>query len=283
VETVRKILVRLGNLKLPTVAKILLWRLAGYQIGKDVVIANDVKIICGSVKLGDNITIEGGTRVIGLKKLEVGSFTEIGRNCEINGDSELSIGENCFVGMGTIINVRDLVKVGNNTALAGAYVQIWTHSTWMEEVDQYNIPNKIAPVLIGENCYIGAGSIILPGVKIGDNSVVGAGAVVTKGFPGSVLIAGVPAKKIKKIKKEGRNPREVKQIIEEFLREKKIANFSFYPNLSGKVVFSFGEEVEANNKSVFDLKNKTCRLRNKEGVKVKKLLNDFVARFKVIK
>ncbi|MEZ8186312.1 DapH/DapD/GlmU-related protein [Shewanella sp. 5S214] len=52
-------------------------------------------------------------------------------------------------------------------------------------------------VFIGEDCFIGANSIIMPGVTIGNNCVVAAGSVVTKNVPDSVIVAGNPAKIIK--------------------------------------------------------------------------------------
>jgi len=53
------------------------------------------------------------------------------------------------------------------------------------------------PVIIGKNCFIGANSMILPGVTIGDEVVVAAGAIVTKDVPGNTIVAGNPAKPIK--------------------------------------------------------------------------------------
>jgi maltose O-acetyltransferase len=55
------------------------------------------------------------------------------------------------------------------------------------------------PVTIGDNCWIGGGAIINPGVSIGNNVVVASGAVVTKSFGDNVLIGGCPAKVIKKL------------------------------------------------------------------------------------
>lgn len=49
---------------------------------------------------------------------------------------------------------------------------------------------------IGENCFIGAGAIVLPGVQIGDSCVVGAGAVVTRDVPPRTVVAGNPARPI---------------------------------------------------------------------------------------
>lgn len=54
----------------------------------------------------------------------------------------------------------------------------------------------VAPVSIGKRCFIGANSVILPGVRIGDDCVVGAGSVVTKGVPANSVVAGAPARVI---------------------------------------------------------------------------------------
>ena len=56
-----------------------------------------------------------------------------------------------------------------------------------EKAYQFNMP-----VYIGENCWIGAGALIMPGVTIGDNSVIGAGSVVTKDIPENVVAYGNP-------------------------------------------------------------------------------------------
>lgn len=59
---------------------------------------------------------------------------------------------------------------------------------------QYN-----APVRIGENCWIGAGVVILPGITIGDNVVIGAGNIVTKDLPSCVVAVGNPCKILREV------------------------------------------------------------------------------------
>jgi acetyltransferase-like isoleucine patch superfamily enzyme len=57
---------------------------------------------------------------------------------------------------------------------------------------------RTAPVKIGDNVWIGMGSVILKGVTVGDNSVVAAGAIVTKSVPANSIVAGNPAEVVKK-------------------------------------------------------------------------------------
>jgi acetyltransferase-like isoleucine patch superfamily enzyme len=57
----------------------------------------------------------------------------------------------------------------------------------------------VAPITISKGAYVGAGSMILPGVIVGENAVVGAGSVVTKDVPPNTVVVGVPAKKLRMV------------------------------------------------------------------------------------
>ena len=66
-----------------------------------------------------------------------------------------------------------------------------------KRIDEQGITTK--PIIIGDDVWIGANAVILPGVTIGKHCVVAAGAVVTKDVPDNTIVGGVPAKEIKKI------------------------------------------------------------------------------------
>lgn len=98
----------------------------------------------------------------------------------------VNIGENC-----RLINSPDwgsepwLISIGNRTEISFDCVFI-THdgATWVFRDDEnYGRVKKFGKIEIGNNCFVGARSIILPGVKMGDRSVVAAGSVVTKNIP----------------------------------------------------------------------------------------------------
>lgn len=85
------------------------------------------------------------------------------------------------------------IHIGKNTIIA-SQTTILCHKL---SKNKETFPYIVSDVFIGNNCLIGKGSIILPGVTIGDNVVVGAGSVVTKDVPNNVIVAGNPAKIIK--------------------------------------------------------------------------------------
>lgn len=108
------------------------------------------------------------------------------------------------VGDGTIIkpsvNISTepyLIRIGSHCSIT-ANVNLITHDggCW---VFRENAPHLdiIAPIVLGDNVYVGIGATILPGVTIGSNVVIGAAAVVTRDIPSDVVVAGVPARVIK--------------------------------------------------------------------------------------
>lgn len=91
------------------------------------------------------------------------------------------------------------INFGKDVKL-GPRVQIYTANHLVDPKERIEKGIVIAsPVNVGDNVWIGGGSIINPGVTIGANTVIGSGSVVTQSLPANVLAAGVPAKIIKKI------------------------------------------------------------------------------------
>ncbi|OMJ21617.1 putative acetyltransferase [Smittium culicis] len=90
------------------------------------------------------------------------------------------------------------VDIGNDV-IFGPNVQIYTISHPLESHKSVSVLGFPRPIKIGDNVWIGGGAIILPGITIGNNSVVAAGSIVTKDVPENVVVAGNPAKFMKKI------------------------------------------------------------------------------------
>lgn len=85
-----------------------------------------------------------------------------------------------------------LIEIGENVTLAPR-VHILAHDASTKMFLNYT---KIGKVKIGSNVFVGASTIILPGITIGDNVVIGAGSVITKDIPNNTVVAGVPAVKM---------------------------------------------------------------------------------------
>lgn len=116
--------------------------------------------------------------------------------CINNAVGDVTIGNHTRIGIHcTVIGP---VSIGNHVNLAqGITVTALNHNfeDATKRIDEQGISTK--PVVIGDDVWIGANAVILPGVTIGRHAVVAAGAVVTKDVPDYSLVAGIPAKVIK--------------------------------------------------------------------------------------
>ena len=92
----------------------------------------------------------------------------------------------------TDVYIGDSVMIGPNVTIATAGHPI--DPELRRKVAQFNIP-----VRIGNNVWIGAGAVILPGITIGDDSVIGAGSIVTKDIPAGVVAVGNPCRVLRPI------------------------------------------------------------------------------------
>ena len=132
-------------------------------------------------------------------------FAECGENCYIElpfranwGGHHVHLGNNVYMNSNTTlvddadIYIGDCVLFGPNVTIATA-----NHTIWPElrrKALQYN-----REVRIGANTWIGAGTVIVPGVTIGENVVIGAGSVVTKDIPDNVVAVGNPCRVLREV------------------------------------------------------------------------------------
>ena len=118
--------------------------------------------------------------------------------CINNAVGDVMIGNHTRIGLhNTIIGP---VEIGSHVNLAqGITVTALNHNfdDTQKRIDEQGVSTN--PVTIEDDVWVGANAVILPGVTIGNHCVVAAGAVVTKDVPPHSLVAGVPAKVIKKI------------------------------------------------------------------------------------
>ena len=179
------------------------------------------------VKSGKNLKLKGFSFIYNKK----GAKLSIGNNCTVKSsffsnlvglyqssiivtrskDAVITIGDN--VGMsGVTVYARKGISIGDNTCIGGN-VKILDNDFHPVDYEKRNellmgkAPESgeraewigAKPVVIGKNCFIGCNALILKGAKLGDGCVVGAGSVVTGEFPPMSVIAGNPARIIKKL------------------------------------------------------------------------------------
>lgn len=135
--------------------------------------------------------------------------------CNIRAGKNLFVNNNCVMMDYAPITIGDNVMIAPNVTITTV-----NHSLDPEQrrvfptKDSFHPEKKgnweiIAPVTIGDDVWIGAGSVILPGVTIGSGSTIGAGSVVTHDIPSNVLAFGVPCRVVRQITEEDRINKEM--------------------------------------------------------------------------
>ena len=150
-------------------------------------------------KKGSGATIRYQTRVdvLPFNKFNLGSKSTIESFSTINnGVGDVIIGDNTLIGMSNVI--IGPVTIGNNVIFAQNIVASGLNHDYTD-VNQPIYKQKIlvSPIIIEDDCWIAANSVITSGVTIGKHSVVAGGSVVTKSIPPYSVAAGNPAKVIK--------------------------------------------------------------------------------------
>ncbi|MBQ3378677.1 MAG: sugar O-acetyltransferase [Clostridia bacterium] len=118
-------------------------------------------------------------------------YTDCGKN--------IHIGKNVFINSGCSFQDQGGITIGDGSLIG--------HNVVLATLNHAEDPKKRAnllpsPITIGRDVWIGSNSTVLSGVTIGDGSIVAAGAVVTRDVPPMTIVGGVPARVIRKVKKD---------------------------------------------------------------------------------
>ena len=153
--------------------------------------------IAADVRLGKKVKL---SKFINLYGCAIGDNTKIGAFVEIQKNA--TVGRNCKISSHTFIcegvTIEDDVFVGHNVAFIN---DSYPRATTREGTLQNEADWKVEPTLVKRGASIGSGCTILANVTIGEHAIVGAGSVVTKDVPPHTIVAGNPAKFLRRIEK----------------------------------------------------------------------------------
>lgn len=172
-----------GNFKCDSIPKILIDNDSNLRIGKDVIFRRNVEIRVhnkAEIFIHNNVKIDRGVRLLSTN------------------NSHIVLGEGVRIGLYSVFNGGDSIEIGSSTLISGfVYVQTSMHG----HKDKTSLIQKQgyfhSPIKIKNDCWLGAHSVVMPGVILGRGVVVGSNAVVNKSFDSNLIIAGVPAKVLK--------------------------------------------------------------------------------------
>lgn len=154
--------------------------------------------IAPDVKLGRNVKLYDFVNLYGC---EIGDGTKVGTFVEIQKGSK--IGKNCKISSHTFVcegvTIEDQVFIGHNVTFIN---DMFPRATADDGVLQTEDDWTCIPTLVKKGASIGSSVTLLCGVTIGENAIVGAGSVVTKDVPSDTIVAGNPARILRKIDRE---------------------------------------------------------------------------------
>ncbi len=154
-------------------------------------------------KIGKNVVIEDRVLIFHPENIEIEDRVYIGHDAIIKGyyKNKIVIKEGSWIGQQCFFHGGGGISVGKNVGI-GPAVKIITSYHGAKNIKEpvLHAELKFKKVIVEDNCDIGTGAIILPGVTIGHDSIIGAGAIVTKDIPPFFVAAGNPARVIKKRK-----------------------------------------------------------------------------------
>ncbi|MEI6083179.1 MAG: hypothetical protein WCS70_02640 [Verrucomicrobiota bacterium] len=226
----------------PSAIKKMIYRLAGYRIGRGVRLGFGA-VICGEqVEVGDHAQISFGTAIRG-KSIRIGAHVQIGaltfidtphiaigEGTKINeqvfvggmqfSNSRFTVGRNCLIMQMSYINPCHSITIGDDSGV-GVDCLLIGHASWQSKFEGY--PVNFQPIEIGNSVALAWRVTVLPGTKIGDGATIGANSLVKETIPPRCLAVGFPARVVVKAPyyprtvKEGEKVQYLQEIVAEML------------------------------------------------------------------
>lgn len=171
--------------------------------------------VVGYVNIGKDVTFQHPECLHFGKGIGIGKYSYFLPCTEFAGvkyTPKIIIGDGTWIGIRNSFASIDRVEIGKNVLFAG-YVHITDHSHGYENINEPIKRQKLitkGPVVIEDDCWLGFGCEVLSGVHIGRHSIVAARAVVTHDVPPYCIVAGNPARVIKKYNFESKQWESVK-------------------------------------------------------------------------
>jgi acetyltransferase-like isoleucine patch superfamily enzyme len=155
---------------------------------------SEFRCVAADVKLGREVKL---SKFINLYGCEIGDETKVGSFVEVQKNAK--IGQRCKISSHTFIcegvTIEDHVFIGHNvTFINDSYPRATTPGGTLQTEKNW----KVEPTLVKKGASIGSGSTILSKVTVGENAIVGAGSVVTRDVPANAIVAGNPARVLRK-------------------------------------------------------------------------------------
>lgn len=143
--------------------------------------------------------------VLPFRRFDLGAQTTVEDYCTVNnGMGDVRIGAYSRLGIGSVL--IGPVSIGNQVIIAQhVVISGLNHSYQAIDKPIRQQPVRTLPILIDDECWIGANAVITAGVQIGKHAVVAAGSIVTKNVPAYTVVAGNPARIIKKYDHTGQS------------------------------------------------------------------------------
>lgn len=157
----------------------------------------------GFVNIGKQVTFQNPKSIYFGRGVSIGKyscFLPCSKYAGVKYNPRIEIGDGCIIGIRNSFAAINSIKIGNNVLFAG-YVHLTDHSHGYEDVERPITPQQLiskGPIVVEDDCWLGFGCEILSGVHIGKHCIVGARSVVTKSVPSYSIVAGNPAKIIKR-------------------------------------------------------------------------------------